>query len=591
VDVIVNYDLYLLNTRTGLVEPLTTLGDTGEFNPSWSPDGRKIVHDVAGGGRNDLSITDVKTHASTPLPGGEGGNDAVWSPNGKWILFDRRWNNDLNLYILPPTGGTPRLVASNAVNGDWSPNSQRLVFERDGGLWTASIRGGYEKKIANAGYTPAWSPNGMWIAYDLDGDLWKVRVNAAGARLGYPIRLTRSTANEGGVTWSPDSRLIAFSSDLSGDYDIWQMPAGGGVPLRLVRTSIYGDYDPAYSGNGQYLAYAGARPPSQPYIAAFPKMDYIEGQDWPAGDTVHLAVNDPKTKTFPDYGTDQPTVATSWDPETFWVQFYFSYDLKAGDRITQTDGYVTRSYTVRTLDVSDVSLAGNNVAGIADPFAVVYLWAWGHNESYMELTAKKNGAWLADFNSAGFALAAGMCGRAEVRDKIGNRTALDWCAPNPTFAVFPEWGYVQGWDWLEGVNVSASIEGKPACVGAGLSSKPGGGGSTSFEMHFPPECVVTAGDNVKVTDGVTTRSIVIQTLGITTVDAAANTVTGIADTGTVVQVSEYVPGYPTLAVTAAADTWLADFNTIGVDLLSGDCGTTRILDDAGNATAADWCAP
>jgi hypothetical protein len=28
-----------------------------------------------------------------------------------------------------------------------------------------------------------------------------------------------------------------------------------------------------------------------------------------------------------------------------------------------------------------------------------------------------------------FDLVSGMCGRAEVRDKVGNRTAVDWCAP------------------------------------------------------------------------------------------------------------------------------------------------------------------
>jgi hypothetical protein len=170
--------------------------------------------------------------------------------------------------------------------------------------------------------------------------------------------------------------------------------------------------------------------PAQPYIAAFPKMNLIVGHDWPMGATVHLTIDDPRTAIRPDYETEQPTEMTSWDPNTFWVQFYFSYDLKVGDRITETDGYVTRTYTVRTLDVSDVSLAGNNVAGIADPFAVVYLWVWGHNESYMELTAKKNGTWLADFNSVGFTWLKGCAARP--RCAIGSATGLDLTGAPPT---------------------------------------------------------------------------------------------------------------------------------------------------------------
>jgi len=127
----VNYDIYILNAKTGEVERLTTLEDTGEYNPSWSKDGKKVVHDVADADSHKLYITDVKTHISTPLNGSDGGNDAVWSPNGQWIVFDRRWYDDPNLYILPSKGGTPQPVVKNAVNGDWSPDSQRMVAGLD----------------------------------------------------------------------------------------------------------------------------------------------------------------------------------------------------------------------------------------------------------------------------------------------------------------------------------------------------------------------------------------------------------------------------------------------------------------------------
>ena len=425
--VIEPYDIYVLNVKTRSVERLTTLEGTGEYNPSWSNDGRKIVHDVVGVDSHALYITDVKTHVSAPLRGADGGNDACWSPNGKWIVFDRRWNNDLNLYVLPPEGGTPRLVVSNAVNGSWSQNSQRLVFERNGALWTASVKGGDEKMIVEAGSNPAWSRNGTWIAYDLNGDLWKVRVNNKGARIGDPIQLTNSPASEGGASWSQNSKQIAFGSGAGGNFEIWQMPAAGGAQVPLVRTSVYGDYDPAYSRNGQSIAYAGARLPPQPYIAAFPGADYIEAQDWPKDDTVRLTIDDPRTKAKPDYVAEQPTVANSWG--TWWVQFSLGYDLKVGDRVAESDGYLNRTYTVRNLDVTEVSATANAAAGSAYPGAVVYLWVWDHDESYMELKASKKGAWLADFNKVAFDLAAGMCGRAEVRDSIGNRTAVDWCAP------------------------------------------------------------------------------------------------------------------------------------------------------------------
>jgi hypothetical protein len=47
----------------------------------------------------------------------------------------------------------------------------------------------------------------------------------------------------------------------------------------------------------------------------------------------------------------------------------------------------------------------------------------------MEVKANYRGKWLADFDAVGFDLVSGMCGRAEVRDAIGNRTAAEWCIP------------------------------------------------------------------------------------------------------------------------------------------------------------------
>jgi hypothetical protein len=60
---------------------------------------------------------------------------------------------------------------------------------------------------------------------------------------------------------------------------------------------------------------------------------------------------------------------------------------------------------------------------------MVYLWLWGHDASYMEIKTKDKAKWLADFDDVGFQLVTGLCGRAEVRDAFGNRTALDWCMP------------------------------------------------------------------------------------------------------------------------------------------------------------------
>jgi len=155
------------------------------------------------------------------------------------------------------------MIRADAVNADWAPNSQMVVYEKfsDGSLRTASIHGGEENLVALQGVQPVWSPNGQWIAYAWDGDLWKVRVNDSGIPLGDPIQLTSGEAWDGSPTWMNNSRAIIFASNYGGDFDLWMIPAWGGEPVLLTGVSGIGDYDPEVSNNGVFVAWAGPQIP------------------------------------------------------------------------------------------------------------------------------------------------------------------------------------------------------------------------------------------------------------------------------------------------------------------------------------------
>jgi Tol biopolymer transport system component len=120
-----SYDIYAIDVKTGVVFQVTRIGGADEYNPSWSNNGKQIAHDVVVGISQDIFITDVKTGVSAPLLGAEGGNDAAWSPNGQKIAFDR----ENSVYVVPASGGTRTLVVADAVDAAWSPNSKRLVFQ------------------------------------------------------------------------------------------------------------------------------------------------------------------------------------------------------------------------------------------------------------------------------------------------------------------------------------------------------------------------------------------------------------------------------------------------------------------------------
>jgi hypothetical protein len=69
-----------------------------------------------------------------------------------------------------------------------------------------------------------------------------------------PRRLTRTPAVDVNPTWSADGRQIYFSSSRSGDYEVWRMPAGGGVEPERITWN--GGYMARESADGKWLYYS-----------------------------------------------------------------------------------------------------------------------------------------------------------------------------------------------------------------------------------------------------------------------------------------------------------------------------------------------
>ena len=80
---------------------------------------------------------------------------------------------------------------------------------------------------------PSPSPDGSKIAFSYHGDIWVV--SAQGGRA---LRLTVHEAYDHRPVWSPDGKMIAFSSDRYGNDDVFVMSAEGGDAKRLTYLSM-----------------------------------------------------------------------------------------------------------------------------------------------------------------------------------------------------------------------------------------------------------------------------------------------------------------------------------------------------------------
>src|SRR5258705_4534369 len=67
------------------------------------------------------------------------------------------------------------------------------------------------------------------IAFVYGGDIWIAPKTGGTAN-----RITSSTGEESYPRFSPDGKTLAFSATYDGNTDVYTMPVGGGVPIRLT---------------------------------------------------------------------------------------------------------------------------------------------------------------------------------------------------------------------------------------------------------------------------------------------------------------------------------------------------------------------
>lgn len=70
-------------------------------------------------------------------------------------------------------------------------------------------------------------------------------------RLTHPIQVAAAIGAEQFPSWSPDSRLLAYESDQSGNQDVWVTQVGGGPPVNRTADSLGFDGRPSWSPDGQ----------------------------------------------------------------------------------------------------------------------------------------------------------------------------------------------------------------------------------------------------------------------------------------------------------------------------------------------------
>jgi Tol biopolymer transport system component len=240
--------------------------------------GRLLFDDFA-----DIYVAQADGSGAVQLTTAEGPEfDAEWSPDGRRIVYRdsrRGINVDDEIYLMNADGSDQRNVSSHPANDwgpTWSPDGTRIAFNSDraGGMALVLIDpdGGNAQVVSGEQWIeyPDWSPDGSrFVAMGRpagSGDYEIYVINADGTE---PLRLTDSPGHDGWPVWSPDGRLIAFSSvrddcrfsdaadcvrtgEDGPHSDIWVMNADGSGLARASRS--FGQFL-TWTPDGQYIAF------------------------------------------------------------------------------------------------------------------------------------------------------------------------------------------------------------------------------------------------------------------------------------------------------------------------------------------------
>jgi Tol biopolymer transport system component len=188
-----------------------------------------------------------------------------WSPDGQFIVFDARPEDNADIYTVPSGGGPVKQLTTN-------PGEDHVPFwSRDNWIYFASSRAGasqifrmrpdgsaLQQVTHDGGIYAEVSRDGKWLYYAVGGKgLWRMPPEG-----GEPTRVLAPASLYTNLTWvSGANGIYAIGAHTPEGFPAVFYPFEGGSPRTIATPSTFPVNFPAISPDGRWFLYTNADEP------------------------------------------------------------------------------------------------------------------------------------------------------------------------------------------------------------------------------------------------------------------------------------------------------------------------------------------
>ncbi len=238
----------------------------GACEPSWSPDGKRLVYVSPCKGKEDtyknagLFIINADGTGLTILPSQPAGDyDPAWSPDGDRIAFTSLRQDIPHIFVYNLKDHTTIRLSSQSTydsHAAWSPDGSKIAFEttRQGQpqIWvisstdtTGKSAAEFTKLTDGFTYSPDWSePDGSRIIYS-EGSGPSLASRDYPPSVNDQVKIAEQIFPVYSPRYSPDGLWVLFEGVKTGNHEIFMMTQNGSQLTQLTNDPAF-DFQPAW---------------------------------------------------------------------------------------------------------------------------------------------------------------------------------------------------------------------------------------------------------------------------------------------------------------------------------------------------------